>query len=116
MKLIDDYIKRDSVIKNIISLTTCDSVEEIKEIVYSNFHLKSNEWIGGIYDALLAVGEVAGHDLAVTHCKDCKWWKSIYSLYGREHKACVREAYELVRRAEDFCSRGERRDEDESEL
>jgi len=44
----------------------------------------------------------------VVRCKDCKWWKTNYSWNGNEHKICVREAYEPLREAEDFCSRGEK--------
>ena len=50
----------------------------------------------------------------VIRCKDCKWWKTNYSWNSGEHKVCVREAYEPSRQAEDFCSYGERRDEDET--
>ena len=45
----------------------------------------------------------------VVRCKDCKWWKTNYSWNGNEHKICVMEAYEPLRKAEDFCSRGERK-------
>lgn len=48
----------------------------------------------------------------VIRCKDCKWWKTNYSWNGNEHKICVREAYEPLRNAEDFCSRGERREDE----
>lgn len=51
----------------------------------------------------------------VIRCKDCKWYKTNYSWSGREYKVCVREAYEPMREDEDFCSRGERRDEDEND-
>ena len=44
----------------------------------------------------------------VVRCRDCKWWKTNYSWNGNEHKICVREAYEPLRNAEDFCSYGER--------
>ena len=50
-------------------------------------------------------------DVEVVKCKDCKWWKTYYSWNGNEHKICVREAYEPLRNAEDFCSRGERRED-----
>lgn len=47
----------------------------------------------------------------VVRCKDCKWWKTNYSWNGNEHKICVREPYEPLRNSEDFCSRGERKEE-----
>ena len=45
----------------------------------------------------------------VVRCKDCKWWKTNYVWDGNERKICAREAYEPFRKAEDFCSRGERK-------
>lgn len=50
----------------------------------------------------------------VIRCKDCRWWKSIYSWNGKEHKVCVREPYEPPREADDFCSYGERREDGET--
>ena len=47
-------------------------------------------------------------------CKDCKWWKTIYFWEGHEHKVCVVESHESSRNAEDFCSRGERRKDAET--
>lgn len=57
-----EYVKRDSIIENILSLTVFESVESVQDYVYDNFTRKTNEWIGGIYDALVAVREVAVHD------------------------------------------------------
>lgn len=50
----------------------------------------------------------------VVRCKACKWWKKNYSWSTGEFMVCVREAYEPLRNGEDFCSYGERRDEDET--
>lgn len=47
----------------------------------------------------------------VIRCKDCKWYKTNYSWNGKEHRVCVIEAYEPVRKADDFCSRAERKEE-----
>jgi len=47
----------------------------------------------------------------VVRCKDCKWYKTNYSWNGKEHHVCVIEPYEPVRKADDFCSRAERREE-----
>ena len=49
--------------------------------------------------------------VSVVRCKDCRWWKTNYSWNGNEHKICAKEAYEPLRNAEDFCSRGERRED-----
>lgn len=45
----------------------------------------------------------------VVRCKDCKWWKSIFSWNGKEHKVCVRESTEPSRESDDYCSYGERK-------
>ena len=47
----------------------------------------------------------------ITRCKDCKWYKTNYSWNGKEHRVCVIEPYEPVRKADDFCSRAERKEE-----
>lgn len=47
----------------------------------------------------------------VIRCKDCKWYKTNYSWNGKEHRVCVIDAYEPVRKADDFCSRAERKEE-----
>jgi len=46
----------------------------------------------------------------VVRCNDCKWYKTNFSWNGKEHKVCVIEPYEPVRKGDDFCSRGERKD------
>jgi len=46
----------------------------------------------------------------VVRCNDCKWYKTNYSWNGKEHKVCVIEPYEPIRKDDDFCSRGERKD------
>lgn len=50
----------------------------------------------------------------VVRCKDCKWWKSIFSWNGKEHKVCVRESAEPPRESDDYCSYGERREDAEA--
>ena len=47
----------------------------------------------------------------VIRCKDCKWYKTNYSWDGKEYRICAIEAYEPVRKADDFCSRAERKEE-----
>lgn len=47
----------------------------------------------------------------IIRCKDCKWYKTNFSWNGKEHKVCVIEPYEPVRNGDDFCSRGERKDD-----
>ena len=48
----------------------------------------------------------------VVRCKDCKWWKTNYMWNGRECKVCVVDPYEPVRKPDDYCSRGERKDDE----
>jgi len=62
--------------------------------------------IGRIVDDMPTVDAVP-----VVRCKDCKWYKTNYSWDGKEHRVCVIEAYEPVRKADDFCSRAERKEE-----
>ena len=47
----------------------------------------------------------------LVRCKACKWYKTNYSWNGKEHKVCVIEPYEPVRKDDDFCSRGEQKDD-----
>ena len=66
-----------------------------------------NEWI-------VRFDKEQGEDVAVgelIRCKDCKWYKTNYSWNGKEHRVCVIEPYEPVRKADDFCSRAERGEE-----
>ena len=42
----------------------------------------------------------------IVRCKDCTWWKSIFSWNGKEHKVCVRESAEPPRESDDYCSYG----------
>ena len=49
----------------------------------------------------------------VVRCRDCTWWKSIFSWNGKEHKVCVRQACEPPRELNDYCSFGERREDEQ---
>ena len=49
--------------------------------------------------------------VSVIRCKDCRWYKTSYSWNGNEHRVCVIEPYEPVRKEDDFCSRAERKEE-----
>lgn len=48
----------------------------------------------------------------VVRCKDCRWWKTNYRWNGKEVRVCVIEPYEPCRKPDDYCSRGERREEE----
>lgn len=43
-------------------------------------------------------------------CKECKWYKTNYTWNCREVKVCVIEPYEPIRKDDDYCSCGERKD------
>lgn len=47
----------------------------------------------------------------VVRCKDCEWCKTNYSWNGKEYRTCAIEPYEPIRGADDFCSKGERKDD-----
>ena len=49
--------------------------------------------------------------VSLIRCKDCRWYKTNYSWDGKEHRICAIEAYEPVRKADDFCNRAERKEE-----
>ncbi len=55
--------------------------------------------------------EYYGYGTPLIRCKDCKWYKTNYSWDGKEHRVCVIEPYEPVRKPDDFCSRAERKEE-----
>lgn len=66
-----EYIDRESAKRNILSLTVYDSEQEIKDAVKSARY-KEDQWIGGIYDALVSLNEVYAADvIKVVRCKDC---------------------------------------------
>lgn len=46
----------------------------------------------------------------IIRCKDCKWYKTNYSWNGKEYKVCVIEPYEPVRKGDDYCSLGVKKD------
>lgn len=47
----------------------------------------------------------------VVRCKDCKWFKTNYTWNGSECKVCGIEPYGSIGELDDFCSRGERKDD-----
>ena len=73
----------------------------IGELVDSHGHVN--------YDDLKKLATV--DVVEVVRCKDCTWWKSIFSWNSKEHKVCVRESAEPPRESDDYCSYGERRTE-----
>lgn len=58
----DVYIKLQTVVENIVSLTTYESVEEIEKAVKSARY-KEDQWIGGIFDALVSLREIPAADV-----------------------------------------------------
>lgn len=45
----------------------------------------------------------------LVRCKDCKFYKTNFMWNGRECKVCGIEPYGSIRELDDFCSRGERK-------
>ena len=71
-----------------------------------------NEFSSDMGDAMEMLDHFPTVDaVLVIRCKDCKWYKTNYSWDGKEHRVCVIEPYEPVRKADDFCSRAERKEE-----
>lgn len=78
------------------------SIEPLKQ--------SSIEFDAGILYALRKLDEQPTADaVEVVRCRDCTWWKSIFSWNGKEHKVCVRESAEPPRESDDYCSYGERK-------
>ena len=68
-----------------------------------------SEFIIREIDCVLATKlEIVGE---LVRCKDCKWFKTTYMWDGRECKVCGIEPYGSIREHDDFCSRGERKDD-----
>ena len=112
-----EYIDRESAKRNILSLTVYDNEHEIKDAVKSARY-REDQWIGGIYDALVSLNEVYAADVVeVVRCKDCKHYNNKRTFYdddvceilyycdGVHRTACER----------DFCSYGERREDGQSD-
>lgn len=79
--------------------------------------MKSVQFIQGLQDGYLRVisdlNRLPSADVVeVVRCRDCTWWKSIFSWNGKEHKVCVRESYEPQRDSNDYCSYAERREDE----
>ena len=58
----DVYVKLQTVVENIVSLTTYESAEEIEKAVKSARY-KEDQWIGGIFDALMLLREIPAADV-----------------------------------------------------
>lgn len=48
----------------------------------------------------------------LVRCKDCKWVETNYMRDGRERKICGIEAYGSIGKLDDFCSKGERKEDE----
>ena len=69
-----------------------------------------DKWIPLNIDAVNA--QPTADVVKVVRCRDCKWYKSIYSWNCKEHKVCVRDPYEPPREPNDYCSYGERKEDE----
>ena len=68
----------------------------------TEFDIPDEEFERGIVNALRKLPDF----VMVVRCKDCKWSRP---LIFDGHYCCKR--YRVCRKADDFCSRGERREE-----
>lgn len=71
-------------------------------------------WDSGLnqYDVEVVLNQQPSIDaVEIVRCKDCRWYKSNLMWDGKAVKICAKEAYEPVRKEDDFCSYGERKDE-----
>ena len=59
----DVYVKLQTVSENIVSLTIYESAEEIEKAVKSARY-KEDQWIGGVFDALVSLREIPAADVA----------------------------------------------------
>lgn len=48
----------------------------------------------------------------VVRCEDCKYYKAVFSLDKEDGMRCIREKYTRETRPNDYCSYGERREEE----
>ncbi len=101
------YIDAD-VVMEVLERSAKDPRNEIAMTSWANAF---QELIDLLDDTLMPMA--TADVVEVVRCKDCTWWKSIFSWNGKEHKVCVRESTEPPRGSDDYCSFGERK-EDES--
>lgn len=106
----DDLISRAAAIDAIVSATAFPDAEYIKNLCQNPAN--SEDWLGGVCDAINAVEEVNAVDaVPVVRCRDCKYSDVIYDTTSDTMPLkCLNIRYGGVR-PEWFCEHGERRDE-----
>ena len=102
------YIDADKLFLHFNDWALAVSPDERNSDVPEYSEHKINEMIyRTINEAMSAIEQQPTADVVeVVRCKDCKWWKSIFSWNGKEHKVCIRDSSEPTREQNDFCSYG----------
>jgi hypothetical protein len=118
-----DLISRAAAIDAIVSVTAFQDAEYIKNLCQNPAN--SEDWLGGVYDAINAVEDVNAVNAAlVVRCRDCVHCFSVESdpltpYDGESAWYCDRFDFDVDVLALDpcrfYCADGERRDEDETD-
>lgn len=98
-----EYIEREAAIESLVGLTSYDNAPALNAAVEKEYH-NGREWIGGVRDALIEIGDLPAADVVeVVRCRDCEWWG---------HAGCAILIVDDTDkpRENDFCSFGERKD------
>lgn len=108
-ELATDTISRQDAIDAILAVTGNSSVRELYEHVQE--HGLSEMWSGGVSAAIDVIIAVPSAQPEIIRCRDCKYWRE--HKYAKETKRyipfCGFNA--IYTKADDFCSRAERRTE-----
>ena len=101
----DEYIKREAAIREI---------EQINPVDYgAMWNYEAHHWAGEcLSDCKEAIDNIPAADVApVVRCKDCVHWDDDPDTYGTDYgpKGKCMKSFETMC-ADDFCSRGERKD------
>ena len=59
----DDYISREAAIKAVVAMTIYADAPALNAAVETEYH-RGREWIGGVRDALVEIGDVPAADVA----------------------------------------------------
>ena len=113
----DDMISRQSAIDALVA-ETIYTEEELREYYEANSH--RNEWVNGIYEAVEAIKQLQPTQPEIIRCKDCKHWIPYDWMFSEVWQSRNINDYpedeigchycDMAMKANDFCSRGERRE------
>ena len=111
----DDMISRAAAIDAIVSVTAFPDAEYIKNLCQNPAN--SEDWLGGVCDAINAVEDVNAVDAApVVRCRDCKYGKLCFDADGHGLIQCTNTNYPAANvetwplELDWYCAGGERRE------